>query len=207
MNSELIQSIDLHEKGLIEIISFNNISIYIVYNHLKTIGQILKLFKENYDYQTNSNLYYNSKTLKRSIKEEDFDKTPYDLGLNKIEKIKLSQTQKLSYAITKSIKSDNITIFVKILNRKNIVLTGIYPTDNILKLQNMIQDKEGIPPDQQRLFFAGKMLADNKVLADYNIVHGSKLHLILRLRGGMFNETSGKAGNYQVLKPCILFLD
>jgi len=74
-------------------------------------------------------------------------------------------------------------IKVKTLTGKEIEI-DIEPTDKVERIKERVEEKEGIPPPQQRLIFSGKQMNDEKIAADYKVQGGSVLHLVLALRGG-----------------------
>lgn len=76
-----------------------------------------------------------------------------------------------------------MTIKVKTLTGREIEI-DIEPTDTVERIKERVEEKEGIPPIQQRLIFAGKQMNDDKTAKEYNIEGGSVLHLVLALRGG-----------------------
>ena len=67
------------------------------------------------------------------------------------------------------------------------------PNNTIKEVKQKIQDKEGIPPDQQKIIWVGQELEDDCTLLDYEVTNESTFHLVLRIRGGMYHATSSRS--------------
>ena len=99
---------------------------------------------------------------------------------------------KITEAASYTIEPIELNIIFKTLTGKIIQVT-IFNTDTILKLKQLLFKLEGIMIDDQRLIYNGSKLEDNKQIYQYNIDNNNTIHLILRLRGGMFHKSSSRA--------------
>ena len=96
---------------------------------------------------------------------------------------KSSQIQKTTHAhvVRRSFAKDDDQS--ENLNRQEVEL-DVEVSDTIVRIKERMEEKEGIPPIQQRLIFGGKQMHDEKTAKDYNIEGGSVIHMVLALRGG-----------------------
>lgn len=166
------------------------------------------LFKNNLELKINKeskdSIYIKYPNSKIKIIKTDFCNTGYELikQINPYNFDKLNLKHGLLYKNKYISLSDLLVSFeikngdiIELIDRKTFpihikTLTGktvdinVAPFDNIEYIKSLYQDKEGVPPDQQRLIYNGVMLKDNKTIFDYKIEKESTLHLVLKLRGG-----------------------
>ena len=208
---------------VINFVTLNELNIYGVYDpNTTSLQKVIDTFYDNYECK---NIDRNS----LDIYSEELAKLVSDLDIKKkMSELKLSQTSK--FVLTHSCKPlfkeipvkdfekhikellnrtktcKTIEIFCKTLTNKTIQLE-VLPDFTIYDVACLIRMKEGIPICQQRLIYAGRQLSENLNLHHYNIGAAATLHIVLRLSGGMYHETSSRNGNYQTLKSNIFYIE
>lgn len=203
--------------GILQFTSLNHHKFYAEYNPIKTtLKQIRETLLLNYSCRAQDTIPDENIMLKLEcgwklvdLFDEDQNVTIGDVfskykilnDYTSIKNINITYVtweivpRKLTEEEKTHLDKNGFSIFVRTLNGKNITIRGLDDM-KVAMLKNQIEEKEGIPANQQALIYMGKRLENNMILGDHGVKDCSTLHLVLRLSGGMYHETSGKNGNY-----------
>ncbi len=210
---------NLHFENVVTIHTLNAKKIHIKYDpNLQSIGTIWRWFFNHFKYQCAGYQEKNFKFVNEYNVEmpvtDDIDKSKSVLGPEKKIRLMLKVETlppghennsinciNYEYKAEKFIESSTSTyIYIKTLTGKShLVHLNDITNTCVGELKLHIQDMEGVPPDQQRIIYNGRQLEEDNKISVYNPVKGSTFHLVLRLRGGMYNEVSGRNGAYEPL--------
>ena len=197
----------------LNIINFKSLNddIYGIYNpKITSLNKIINTLFDNYSCDglchDTINLYSN--THKKYLTDLNKCLSMQDLGFNNSSIIYLKYKDSHKYQDIKKMigNINNMCIYIKTLTGKELKLQ-VTSSTTIEDVKYLIQNIEGIPPDQQKLYYNGITLDTECTLSSYNICNDAILHLKLALKGGMFHETSGRNGNYKSLKSNIFFVE
>lgn len=134
-------------------------------------------------------IIYRGAVLENNKTLEEYD-CPYESTLHLIMSLQKYIPQEINYS-KKLQREPQKVLFVKTLTDKTVTI-AVDLSDTILEVKKKVHDIECVPIDQQRMLFAGRELENDKTIEELRICYESTLHLVLRLRGGMYHETSSR---------------
>jgi hypothetical protein len=226
--TQVFDCIDFKDHcGSVTIKTLTGKKINIIYNYeISTFESIFTNFLANYDHKQYSDyIDFYSDDLNRIIDKDEFTKTPQSLKIPLVSEIRLVRDRKtkeevelhkqdaiikeqLDKQIIESEKCSigNITLFIKMIDGStNCMRTNL--DSSVSEIMLFVYSRISLLPSHQRLIHRGRQIDADAKISDYKISNESTIHLICRMRGGMFHETSGKNGDYKPLTDKIIWVD
>jgi ubiquitin-like protein Nedd8 len=194
-------------QKVLKVNTFDNKSIWFRYSPgRKTINDITNAITNNIGYRCNTvdkfSYRVDNKMLYDRFEKENPTKTPEEL-LDALETLHL-----VHYRVPTPVfiePAETIRVTVQTLSRRTLPQISTTASTTVEQLKRQIEDAHGISVECQNLIFNGKRIQDDQTLEKYGIINDSMLYLTLSLRGGMYNEISGKDGTYSALPELMIY--